>query len=144
MNYAFFTFSFFFFFNDTATTEIYTLSLHDALPIFGEAEFAGFEGGGIGDGDGNLPQLHAGWALRFVAEDSADELLCLRLFVLREPGFECGAAGAVYAGRGGEADAGFLSAELYRGAVLEFGDYSESRLHDGAGGGGGEEVAGGT
>src|SRR5258706_9864231 len=30
---------FFFFFNDTATTEIYTLSLHDALPIF-----AGFPG----------------------------------------------------------------------------------------------------
>src|SRR3712207_8464038 len=26
----------FFFFNDTATTEIYTLSLHDALPIFVE------------------------------------------------------------------------------------------------------------
>src|SRR3712207_8177763 len=25
-----------FFFNDTATTEIYTLSLHDALPIFGD------------------------------------------------------------------------------------------------------------
>src|SRR6267143_613072 len=32
---SFFTFFFFifFFFNDTATTEIYTLSLHDALPI---------------------------------------------------------------------------------------------------------------
>ena len=36
-----------FFFNDTATTEIYTLSLHDALPIFnfppkaqGKPEFA--------------------------------------------------------------------------------------------------------
>src|SRR5215831_9624126 len=28
-----FLFCFFFFFNDTATTEIYTLSLHDALPI---------------------------------------------------------------------------------------------------------------
>src|SRR2546429_7330272 len=27
------TISLFFFFNDTATTEIYTLSLHDALPI---------------------------------------------------------------------------------------------------------------
>src|SRR2546427_3693784 len=27
-------FSSFFFFNDTATTEIYTLSLHDALPIY--------------------------------------------------------------------------------------------------------------
>src|SRR5256885_8080309 len=26
--------NFFFFFNDTATTEIYTLSLHDALPIY--------------------------------------------------------------------------------------------------------------
>src|SRR3712207_8258672 len=26
-----------FFFNDTATTEIYTLSLHDALPIFDDA-----------------------------------------------------------------------------------------------------------
>src|SRR5437764_12437497 len=28
----------FFFFNDTATTEIYTLSLHDALPILGLIE----------------------------------------------------------------------------------------------------------
>src|SRR5258708_37203964 len=27
----------FFFFNDTATTEIYTLSLHDALPIYSQA-----------------------------------------------------------------------------------------------------------
>src|SRR3974390_3584853 len=35
--------SLFFFFNDTATTEIYTLSLHDALPIswvFQEARLA--------------------------------------------------------------------------------------------------------
>src|SRR3712207_7631965 len=31
---------FFFFFNDTATTEIYTLSLHDALPIFGGGDKA--------------------------------------------------------------------------------------------------------
>src|SRR5690349_24939968 len=29
-----FCFYFFFFFNDPATTEIYTLSLHDALPIY--------------------------------------------------------------------------------------------------------------
>src|SRR2546430_2092997 len=38
---------FFFFFNDTATTEIYTLSLHDALPIFSLKRareiFEGFE-----------------------------------------------------------------------------------------------------
>src|SRR5262245_66037737 len=33
---------FFFFFNDTATTEIYTLSLHDALPIY-ERPFAVFQ-----------------------------------------------------------------------------------------------------
>src|SRR5256885_15198313 len=32
---------FFFFFNDTATTEIYTLSLHDALPIWNNLELAG-------------------------------------------------------------------------------------------------------
>src|SRR5256885_16311614 len=39
--------SIFFFFNDTATTEIYTLSLHDALPISGVASqgaTAGFAG----------------------------------------------------------------------------------------------------
>src|SRR5256885_3545849 len=39
MSFAFFRLppppsSCFFFFNDTATTEIYTLSLHDALPIY--------------------------------------------------------------------------------------------------------------
>src|SRR2546430_6280202 len=33
VRYTEFAFSRFFFFNDTATTEIYTLSLHDALPI---------------------------------------------------------------------------------------------------------------
>src|SRR5256885_15890468 len=32
-NQNFVTRQYFFFFNDTATTEIYTLSLHDALPI---------------------------------------------------------------------------------------------------------------
>src|SRR3989442_9769312 len=34
---------FFFFFNDTATTEIYTLSLHDALPIYLIEDYTGFE-----------------------------------------------------------------------------------------------------
>src|SRR2546430_13538216 len=36
---------FFFFFNDTATTEIYTLSLHDALPISGRRRWPGTPGG---------------------------------------------------------------------------------------------------
>src|SRR2546422_10350699 len=39
---------FFFFFNDTATTEIYTLSLHDALPIVRRARPAR-SGPGAGD-----------------------------------------------------------------------------------------------
>src|SRR2546427_6773773 len=38
----------FFFFNDTATTEIYTLSLHDALPIYPDGG-----GGGICDRPGD-------------------------------------------------------------------------------------------
>src|SRR5690348_18273408 len=33
------TLSYFIFFTDTATTEIYTLSLHDALPICGRRSF---------------------------------------------------------------------------------------------------------
>src|SRR3712207_8633208 len=51
----------FFFFNDTATTEIYTLSLHDALPISGgdhEVGHAGLRhGGDVGQGG---PALGAG------------------------------------------------------------------------------------
>src|SRR2546422_10060992 len=37
----------FFFFNDTATTEIYTLSLHDALPILAERLRAESDGGPV-------------------------------------------------------------------------------------------------
>src|SRR2546430_17646362 len=50
-------FSFFFFFNDTATTEIYTLSLHDALPISAKVTHSpnpgGFAGRGVPDLAGN-------------------------------------------------------------------------------------------
>src|SRR3712207_7217728 len=42
----------FFFFNDTATTEIYTLSLHDALPICSGAVGAVEELRGRGDAEG--------------------------------------------------------------------------------------------
>src|SRR3712207_6995186 len=40
---------FFFFFNDTATTEIYTLSLHDALPICPAAPAGDDRRGAAGD-----------------------------------------------------------------------------------------------
>src|SRR5258707_15339324 len=43
------TFVLFFFFNDTATTEIYTLSLHDALPISSDC--------------GSLPLSAAYWSI---------------------------------------------------------------------------------
>src|SRR2546429_6781735 len=51
----------FFFFNDTATTEIYTLSLHDALPIsFGYQILAGpaLRGVTIMGGVGVLDSYH--------------------------------------------------------------------------------------
>src|SRR3712207_7339204 len=44
----------FFFFNDTATTEIYTLSLHDALPISERPSGAG----------GARPPASSGWRRR--------------------------------------------------------------------------------
>src|SRR5215510_3686200 len=40
----------FFFFNDTATTEIYTLSLHDALPISSRAMRAAYPSGVLASG----------------------------------------------------------------------------------------------
>src|SRR3989442_15747512 len=61
------SFSFFFFFNDTATTEIYTLSLHDALPIFERLQSAarGMRRGGPASckgpaGDSFLARRNAG------------------------------------------------------------------------------------
>src|SRR3712207_7726249 len=46
-----------FFFNDTATTEIYTLSLHDALPIFPLTPWwAAGDVGDVGDGRGRPPR----------------------------------------------------------------------------------------
>src|SRR2546428_12879790 len=53
--------SYFFFFNDTATTEIYTLSLHDALPISrprADAEVLAAVGGIVGVGIAG--DLHVG------------------------------------------------------------------------------------
>src|SRR2546430_11442117 len=47
----------FFFFNDTATTEIYTLSLHDALPIShrrGARRDHGAQSGVLGAGAGHV------------------------------------------------------------------------------------------
>src|SRR2546429_5385835 len=63
--------SFFFFFNDTATTEIYTLSLHDALPIsgIGQAMIATVLGLGIA-----IPLLFANAVLKARSEEHTSEL----------------------------------------------------------------------
>src|SRR3712207_8415371 len=55
-------FSTFFFFNDTATTEIYTLSLHDALPISAPAPRSAPRARGQGPWSGRriaVPVRHA-------------------------------------------------------------------------------------
>src|SRR2546425_9406356 len=68
------TLFFFFFFNDTATTEIYTLSLHDALPIWGGMVVIGGE-----------VTAHRGAAGRhhFRSEEHTSELQSLAYLVCR-------------------------------------------------------------
>src|SRR5205809_4756182 len=62
-----------FFFNDTATTEIYTLSLHDALPISGDKrhlELADY----ILQGDDRIKVPHRGYVYHFRSEEHTSEL----------------------------------------------------------------------
>src|SRR2546422_3401238 len=60
----------FFFFNDTATTEIYTLSLHDALPIFTMAlQYAGIPFTKIWD-----PEVMNGSGSQIRSEEHTSEL----------------------------------------------------------------------
>src|SRR5258708_15388362 len=66
----------FFFFNDTATTEIYTLSLHDALPIFvGRVTATGklrvLEAGGT---VAEIPVAPVAEGLRYRSEEHTSEL----------------------------------------------------------------------
>src|SRR2546430_3910150 len=77
----------FFFFNDTATTEIYTLSLHDALPIFHAIQNrcpheGGALSGGTLDGGDVICPLHG---YRFNLETGAcstDPALRAKIFAL--------------------------------------------------------------
>src|SRR2546425_12451374 len=68
--------SFLFFFNDTATTEIYTLSLHDALPIFERRVLITGATGGVGDFAVQLARL-AGAHVTATAR-RADQVAALR------------------------------------------------------------------
>src|SRR2546430_13731596 len=57
----------FFFFNDTATTEIYTLSLHDALPISQLALEVQ-----VGGGDEDMHARSRRWSHRLAGEVDVD------------------------------------------------------------------------
>src|SRR3712207_8783979 len=63
----------FFFFNDTATTEIYTLSLHDALPIYQDQE--GQPDGGLRVVEQHVPDEPATSVVDPVADVAEDEPL---------------------------------------------------------------------
>src|SRR5256886_17406414 len=91
---------FFFFFNDTATTEIYTLSLHDALPISRAGDGAGGQTVSAPD-----PALVAG-AVRAPQRRRGDERVwrgtCLQRGIAK-PSLGCRLRSAVgRAGAGGE------------------------------------------
>src|SRR2546425_9391665 len=85
----------FFFFNDTATTEIYTLSLHDALPIcqrlktlarshYVDAAVAGFALAMLAEaGDGARIGVAAAMACAERSEEHTSELQSLAYLVCR-------------------------------------------------------------
>src|SRR3712207_8793677 len=67
-----------FFFNDAATTEIYTLSLHDALPIYAAAEAAAFKAAALVTARGLRPA-----GLRtFADRDAADRARAVNTYHL--------------------------------------------------------------
>src|SRR3712207_9433581 len=78
----------FFFFNDTATTEIYTLSLHDALPISGhrsqtrlERSSCRWEGRTPGGAASGSEASSPSWASR--SEEHTSELQSRQYLVCR-------------------------------------------------------------
>src|SRR5262245_63888999 len=82
-------FSYSFFFNATAPTEIYTLSLHDALPILWDDSAQPVHRAALKDGDQNLPAA-ASIRLsqrpsqkRWRSEEHTSELQSLRHLVCR-------------------------------------------------------------
>src|SRR2546426_1825773 len=69
--------SVFFFFNDTATTEIYTLSLHDALPIFVTGRLLDGDGRPVRDSLVEIWQANAGRSEEHTSElQSPCNLVC--------------------------------------------------------------------
>src|SRR5260221_7886514 len=85
---------FFFFFNDTATTEIYTLSLHDALPISRSARRSRAGGGlrrrGLRDVAHHLEHVPPRSEEHTSELQSHSDLVC-RLLLEKKKHFSCSA-----------------------------------------------------
>src|SRR2546430_12311690 len=79
---------FFFFFNDTATTEIYTLSLHDALPISSGGRDGGWDVGGsvraLGAGDPDRRLASAGRDRKSTRLNSSHSQISYAVFCLKK------------------------------------------------------------
>src|SRR2546430_15518117 len=71
---------FFFFFNDTATTEIYTLSLHDALPIWSRAA----RGAGQGSDPPRLSPARLGGDRKSTRLNSSHSQISYAVFCLKK------------------------------------------------------------
>src|SRR5258708_35718638 len=66
----------FFFFNDTATTEIYTLSLHDALPIYASDAYLSVNGDVLlapREPHGSVSYFHARWSFVRLRSSRSEE-----------------------------------------------------------------------
>jgi hypothetical protein len=75
----------------------------------------------LDEGIGHLPQLRPRRPLHLAAEDPADQLLPVRLPVLREPRQQQRAAGALHGRRGGAAHARLLPRNCIEGLFLSSG-----------------------
>src|SRR6185436_3397694 len=122
-----FCLSSFFFFNDTATTEIYTLSLHDALPIYYSV-------------NGAAPKqvtLTDSTARKFEQDARAAHTLFLEEMGL-QPGDLVSYFATARDGAGNSA-----SSDIYFLEIRPFGrDYKQAESGGGGGGGGGDSPEG--
>src|SRR2546428_8532335 len=81
--------SLFFFFNDTATTEIYTLSLHDALPIFNPYRIGNeeFVDGAVAENVGLAEAIQLGADRKSTRLNSSHDQISYAVFCLKKKNF---------------------------------------------------------
>src|SRR3712207_7436119 len=73
----------FFFFNDTATTEIYTLSLHDALPIYASLTEIAWADFSPSNHRGTCPLATSIWEMKHTDSETSWRWICRTCQTLR-------------------------------------------------------------